>query len=275
MTKIKNILITGCSHDGIGYDTACLLREQGVEVYATCRAEQDCQKLRDEGFISFVLDYSDEASIEKGFKQALEHGNGRIDALFNNGAYGMPARVEDIPTQALRDMFDVNFFGWHHLTRLVLPVMRAQNFGYIIQNSSILGLVALRDRGAYVASKFAVEGLSDALRLELHGTNIHISIVEPGPIESKFRINSYKMFDKYIKREDCYDKDHYDRLARNDTSAPLPFGLPARAVSDKILTIVSSNKPNPRYYVTLPTYFFCYLKRILSTRLLDHYLRKV
>ena len=275
MIKIKNILITGCSHDGIGYDTACLLREKGIEVYATCRAEADCQKLRDEGFISFMIDYTDEASIESGFKQALEHGNGRIDALFNNGAYGMPARVEDIPTQALRDMFETNVFGWHHLTRLVLPIMRKQNFGYIIQNSSVLGLVALRDRGAYVSSKFALEGLSDTLRIELHNTNIHVVLIEPGPVESKFRINSYKMFDKYIKREDCYDKDYYDRLAKNDTSAPLPFSLPARAVSNKILAIVSSNNPNPRYYVTLPTYLYGYLKRFVSTRILDHYLRKV
>lgn len=273
---VKNILITGCSHDGIGYDSAVLLREKGYEVYATCRQEDDCKKLRDEGFISFQLDYSDENSINEAAQQALEYGKGSIDVLFNNGAYGLPAKIEDLPTDALRDLFEVNFFGWHHLTRLLLPSMKQRNFGYIIQNSSVLGMVALTMRGAYTASKFALEGLTDTLRLELYDSNIHIVLVQPGPITTKFRFNSYKKFQQYIHRDNVLDKSAFDNLEKAlQQEGTIPFNLPARAVSNKVLKIIETPNPKPRYYVTFITYLFGYAKRFLSSKMLDRILKKI
>jgi NAD(P)-dependent dehydrogenase (short-subunit alcohol dehydrogenase family) len=177
----KSILITGCS-SGIGYAAAHGLRARGWRVFAACRKAEDCARLRAEGFDAPLLDYTDEDSIHEALEQVLEATNGTLDALFNNGAYAIPGAVEDMPTDALRAIFESNFFGWHTLTRAVLPVMRAQGHGRIVQCSSVLGLITMPWRGAYNASKFALEGLTDTLRQEMRDTPIHVVLIEPGPV---------------------------------------------------------------------------------------------
>ena len=206
----KSILITGCS-SGIGYDAAHALRARGWRVFAACRKSKDCDRLRAEGFDSPRIDYEDEATIERGLADVLAATGGRLDALFNNGAYAIPGPVEDIPTEALRTIFQSNLIGWHDLTRRVIPVMRAQGHGRIVQCSSVLGFVAMKWRGAYVSTKFALEGLTDALRLEMAGTGIEVSIIDPGPIETDFRQNAIKEFDKWIDWENSARADELSR----------------------------------------------------------------
>ena len=189
----RSLLITGCS-SGIGYDAAKGMQKRGWRVFASCRKDEDCARLKSEGFESPLIDYSDEASIRSGLDEVLSATDGHLDALFNNGAYGLPGAVEDLPTDGLREIFEANFFGWHSLTRAVLPVMRAQGRGRIVQNSSILGFIPLHWRGAYVATKHAIEGLTDVLRLEMDDTGIEIVLIEPGPVASKIRENSIPHF---------------------------------------------------------------------------------
>jgi NAD(P)-dependent dehydrogenase (short-subunit alcohol dehydrogenase family) len=207
----------------------------------------------------------------------LARTNGMLYALFNNGAYGQPGAVEDLSTDVLRAQFEANFFGWHELTCQVLPIMRRQGYGRIIQNSSVLGFVALKWRGAYTASKFALEGLTDTLRMELRGSGIHVSLIEPGPIESRFRENAYEAFKKNIDVANSPHREAYRRvearLAVEEKAQP--FTLPGDAVFKKVVHALESRRPKPRYYVTVPTYAFGFLRRILPTRLLDVALRAV
>jgi NAD(P)-dependent dehydrogenase (short-subunit alcohol dehydrogenase family) len=270
------LLITGCS-SGIGLASARTLQARGWKVLATCRKPEDCDRLAAEGLISFPLDYEDRESVRRGFERALEEGGGRIDALFNNGAYGIPAFVEDLPGDALRAIFEANFFGWHELTRLVLPVMRAQGAGRIVQNSSILGFAAMKYRGAYNATKFAVEGYSDTLRLELAGSGIKVILIEPGPIDTKIRVNSYPPFKKWIDWQGSRHKAFYEekmipRLEAERIDSP--FELQPEAVVKKLIHALESPRPHPRYYVTVPTHAFGVLKRLLPTRALDWIARK-
>ena len=178
----KSVLITGCS-SGIGEATAHRLAERGYQVFATARKPEDVARVNRAGLNSLPLDLCDPASIADAVEQVLEQTGGRLYALFNNGAYSQPGAVEDLETRVLRTQFETNLFGWHDLTRRLIPVMRRQGEGRIIQNSSVLGFVSLRYRGAYNASKYALEGLSDTLRLELDGSGIHVSLIEPGPIK--------------------------------------------------------------------------------------------
>ncbi len=196
----KSILITGCS-TGIGYVCAHALQNKGFNVIASCRKEQDVQRLINEGLTCINLDLNSPESISSGVKQALELAEGKLYAVFNNGAYGQPGALEDLPTEALQDQFQTNFFGWHQLVREVLPHMRQQGEGRIIQNSSVLGFAAMKYRGAYNASKFALEGWTDTLRLELADTNIKVALIEPGPIETQFRNNALRAFEKWVDIE--------------------------------------------------------------------------
>jgi NAD(P)-dependent dehydrogenase (short-subunit alcohol dehydrogenase family) len=267
------VLITGCS-SGIGLCVAGGLKSRGYRVIATARKQADVRRLTDDGFESLELDLSDPASIASALDEILQRTGNRLYALFNNGGFGQPGAVEDLSMKALRAQFEVNFFGWHDLTRRVLPVMRAQGEGRIIQNSSVLGFVALKYRGAYNASKFAVEGLSDTLRLELAGSGVHVSLIEPGPIISRFRQNAYRAFKENIDAEHSPHRNAYRSLERrlaNDEKEP-PFTLPAKAVLERVLHALESSRPKPRYYVTVPTYGFGMLKRLLPTRLLDRLL---
>jgi len=271
----RSILITGCS-SGIGHHLAHALHERGWQVLATCRKEADCARLRDEGLTSFRLDYEDQASIEAGFTQALEHTGGRLDALFNNGAYAMPGAAEDLPTDALRQIFEANFFGWHSLTRLAIPVMRAQGHGRIVMNSSVLGFIALRFRAAYVSTKHAVEGYSDTLRLELAGTGIHLILLEPGPIRTKIRENARAHYERWIKPRDSAWADTYANVVEKRLYDPDPppdaFELSCEATSAKMIHALEHSRPRARYYVTTPTYMMGTLKRVLPTRWLDRLL---
>lgn len=272
----RTILITGCS-SGIGHCVAHGLAQRGYRVFATARKATDVEQLNAAGLESLQLDLSDSGSINQAVDDVLARTDGHLDALFNNGAYGQPGAVEDLSRDVLRDQFETNLFGWHELTNRVLPVMRAQGHGRIIHNSSVLGFVALPFRGAYNASKYALEGLADTLRLELRGTGIHVSLIEPGPIESRFRANALAVYKKTINAETSVHREKYRRLEqRLATAGPVvPFTLPAEAVLEKVIKALESPRPRARYYVTFPTYLFAALKRVLSDRALDKVLAKV
>ncbi len=272
----RTLLITGCS-TGIGYYCAKGMKERGWEVIASCRKQEDVERLRDEGLESVRIDYQDEDSIHAGFQEALSLMGGRIDVLFNNGAFGIPGMAEDIPTEALRDIFEANFFGWHTLTRLALPVMRQQKSGRIVQCSSILGFITMPARAAYNATKFAVEGMSDTMRLELHGSGIFVSLIEPGPVTSKIRENNIPHYEKWIKPNadnsvwaETYKTKLEPRLYNGGKDR---FELGPESVLKRLIHACESRRPKPRYYVTTPTYLIGFLKRILSTRALDWVLR--
>ncbi|WP_420586290.1 SDR family NAD(P)-dependent oxidoreductase [Ruegeria sp.] len=273
----KTILITGCS-SGIGLDAAHGMRARGWRVFASCRQQRDCDRLRAQGFESPRIDYTDADSITSGLTEVLDATGGTLDALFNNGAHGLPGAVEDLPTDGLRHIFEANFFGWHDLTRQVIPVMRAQGHGRIVQNSSVLGFVAYPWRGAYVATKYAIEGLTDTLRLELADTDIKVILIEPGPITSKLRENSIPIFERFINWQNSALRGKYEASLLKrlyESSGPDRFELPASAVTDKLAHAVESKRPRPRYYVTTPTYIAGYLRRILPTRTIDRILSDV
>ncbi|MEY1557516.1 SDR family NAD(P)-dependent oxidoreductase [Yoonia sp. R2331] len=269
----KTILITGCS-SGIGYDAAHGLRAAGWRVFASCRKATDCGRLMSEGFDSPLIDYTDSESIYSGLADVLEATGGRLDAVFNNGAYACPGFVEDLPRGALREIFETNLFGVQELTNAIIPVMRNQGHGRIVNCSSVLGLVGGKWRGAYVATKFAMEGLTDVLRLEIAESGIKVILIEPGPITSAIRQNSIPHFEKWIDREGSARARDYDALHDRlyEDTGPDKFELPASAVTQKLLKALESPNPKPRCYVTRPTYLMGFLRRILSSRMLDRVL---
>lgn len=271
----KTILITGCS-SGIGLDAARSLKARGWRVFATCRQQGDCDRLLAEGLESFVLDYADEATIVKALATALDRTGGTLDAVFNNGAFACPGAVEDLPRGALRAIFEVNLFGYHDLARQVIPVMRAQGHGRIVNCSSVLGLVGAKWRGAYVASKFALEGLTDVLRIEMQGTGIDVILIEPGPIGTRIRENAIPHFEKWIDWEHSARRDQYTALRARlyEKSGPDRFELPASAVTTKLVRALESPRPAARYFVTTPTFLMDVARRILPTRALDWLIAK-
>ena len=273
----KTILITGCS-SGIGYDAAHGLRAAGWRVFASCRQQADCDRLAAEGFDAPLIDYADEGSIRTGLATVLAETGGTLDALFNNGAFAIPGAVEDLPRDALRTIFETNLFGVHDLTQAVLPVMRKQGHGRIVNNSSVLGLVGIKWRGAYVATKFAMEGLTDVLRIEMADTPIKIITIEPGPITSDIRQNSIPHFERFIDWQASPRADQYERQLRKrlyESSGPDRFELPASAVTAKLRRALEHPNPKPRYYVTTPTYIMGIARRILPARALDWLIQKV
>lgn len=271
----KSILITGCS-SGIGLCVANELKDKGYRVFATARSDSDVETLKQQGFEAFQLDLTDSDSINDAVDKILNLTDNHLDALFNNGAYGLPGAVEDLTRDALRVQFETNVFGWIELTNRIIPVMRKQDYGRIIMNSSVLGFAAMGYRGAYNASKFAIEGISDTLRIELKDTPIQISLIEPGPIKSSFRKNAKKAFDQFIDVEKSAHKEQYEAMERrlNKPGPAAPFTLPPEAVLKRVIHALESKKAKARYYVTVPTYLFGYLKRILSTNLMDIILAK-
>ncbi len=273
----KSLLITGCS-SGIGYDAAHGLAKRGWRVFASCRKAEDCARLISEGLESPRIDYEDPASIAEGLEEVLEATGGTLDALFNNGAYAVPGAVEDLPTDALRAIFEANVFGWHDLTRRVIPVMRAQGQGRIVNHSSVLGLVTLQWRGAYNATKFATEGLTDTLRIEMRGTGLHLITFNTGPVTSKIRQNGIAHFERWIDwkgsaRAAQYERQLIDRLYRDRGRDP--FERPASAVTARLVHALESPRPRPRYYITTPTYLMGAARRLLPQRVLDWALSKV
>ncbi len=273
---MRSILITGCS-SGIGYDAAHALKARGWRVFATCRQQGDCDRLIGEGLESFPLDYASEDSIAAAVAETLSRTGGTLDALFNNGAFACPGAVEDLPRGALREIFETNLFGYHDLTRRLIPTFRAQGHGRIIQCSSVLGLVGAKWRGAYVATKHALEGLTDVMRLEMDGTGIDLILIEPGPIATRIRQNAIPHFEKWIDWENSARRAQYaallDRLYKPDQKKDR-WELPPSAVTEKLIHALESPRPRARYYVTGPTHIAGLLKRLLPTRLLDRMVAK-
>lgn len=274
---MRSILITGCS-SGIGHHAAHDLKKRGWRVFATCRAEDDCARLEAEGLESFRLDYEAPDTIATAVEEVKTRTGGTLDALFNNGAYAIPGAVEDLPVEALRQNFEANLFGWHDLTRRVIPLMRAQGHGRIVQCSSVLGLQAMPWRGSYNATKFALEGLTDTLRLEMRGTGIAVVLIEPGPIRTAFRSNARKQFDRWVDwqasaRAEQYRETLVKRLYAAE-QAPDRFELGCAAVTAKLLRALESRRPRAHYYVTTPTYIAAAARRALPQRLIDAIMAK-
>jgi len=267
----KTVLMTGCS-SGIGYDAAHGMAARGWRVFATCRQEKDCARLQDEGLESFPLDYEDEDSIREAVAETLRRTGGTLDALYNNGAYAIPGAVEDLPRAALRAIYEANLFGYHDLTRLIIPIMRAQSYGRIVNCSSVLGFTPMKWRGAYVSTKFALEGLTQTLRLEMQDTPIHISLIQPGPITSDIRQNSIPHFEKWIDWRGSPRAHQYESALKKrlyESRGPDRFELPARAVTLKLAHALEAKKPRLNYYVTHPTYMMAALRRLLPARMFE------
>lgn len=273
----QTILITGCS-SGIGHHCAHALQNLGYRVIACVRKTQDLARLREEGLHVIQLDLANPASVDQAWSEALELSNNQIDALFNNAAFGLPGAVEDLSREALEHQFATNVFGSQQLTNLAIKHMRHQGKGRIIYNSSVLGFAAMAYRGAYNASKYAIEGLADTLRIELKHNPIQISLIEPGPILSQFRANAYREFKQWVEPQSTHSvhQNNYQamiaRLAKTEASAP--FTLGPEAVCKALLHALQSKHPKTRYRVTLPTKTFALLKRLLPTRSLDWVLAK-
>ncbi len=270
----KSVLVTGCS-SGIGRCIALGLANRGYRVFATVRQQQDIEALTRDGLDSLQLDLSDPASIDQAVSAVLRLTGGALYALINNGAYGQSGAVEDLSRDVLRAQFEANLFGTHELTARIIPVFRRQGAGRIVQISSILGLVCLAYRGAYNASKYALEALSDTMRLELQDTGICVSLIEPGPIESRFRANAYHYFQANIDRQHSAHRESYrkvDRRLRSDQD--VPFTLPAAAVLDKVIHALESPNPRIRYLVTVPAHGLARLKRWLPDRWMDRFVRR-
>jgi len=271
-----NILITGCS-SGIGACAAEMCQQRGYNVIATVRKNQDAIALQKMGITTTLLDLTDSESIHQAMSFALNHFNNKIDVLFNNAAFGQPGAVEDLSRAVLRQQFETNVFGTQELSNLVIAQMRKQGSGRIIYNSSVLGFVSMAYRGAYNASKYALEGLADTLRLELYHTDIHISLIEPGPILSQFRANAFVKYQQHIDKETSTHRDIYTSMEQRLTKqgSAVPFTLGPEAVVNKLIHAIESKRPKIRYYVTFPTYLFAVLKRFLPHRFLDWVLFKV
>ncbi|WP_445004058.1 SDR family oxidoreductase [Halomonas mongoliensis] len=269
----RSLLITGCS-SGIGHAAAHAMAARGWQVFATARREADVARLEKEGLEALALDLDNSASIEAAVAEVAERTGGRLTALFNNGAYGQPGAVEDLSREVLRQQLETNLLGTHELTCRVLPMMRAQGHGRIVQNSSVLGFAALPYRGAYICSKFALEGLTDTLRQELTGSGIHVSLIQPGPITSRFRENAHRAFQAHIDAERSAHAETYRQVEARlaNTQGKAPFTLGPEAVVDKLIHALEHPRPKPRYAVTLPTHLFAALKRVLSTRGMDRVL---
>lgn len=271
----NSILITGCS-SGIGYTAAHGLKQRGYRVFATARKAADVARLQQEGLEALSLDLADSASIRQAVDQVMDKTDGQLYGLFNNGAYGQPGAVEDLSRAVLREQFETNLFGWHELSNLCIPAMRAQGRGRIVQNSSVLGIINLPYRGAYNASKFALESLSDTLRMELHGSGVHVSIIQPGPITSSFRANALAMYEKNIDRQHSAHRDYYkgvDKRLHQEGNAS-KHTLPPEAVLEKLIHALESPKPKIRYRVTTPTKVAAIGRRLLPDHWLDKLLRR-
>lgn len=270
----KRVLITGCS-SGIGLDAAQRMQAEGWAVVATCRKDEDIAARRAEGMECHHLELADEDSVARLADQVLQ--GGPLHALVNNAAFALPGAVEDMPRGALRAIFEANLFGTHDLTCRLIPHFR-QNGGRIINVSSVLGLVGIPWRGPYVATKFALEGLTDVLRLEMAGTGVAVILVEPGPIASRIRLNAIPHFERWVNwqaspRADDYRstllKRLYEPAAKKDR-----FELPPSAVSDRIVEALTVDRPKPRYRITTPTRIAAFGRRILPTRALDWFARR-
>ncbi|MCF6174014.1 MAG: SDR family NAD(P)-dependent oxidoreductase [Campylobacteraceae bacterium] len=270
-----SILITGCS-SGIGFYCAKELHQNGYKVYATARSQEDVKLLKKEGLTAFKLDVTNSEDIKKAISYIANDNNNKLDILFNNAGFGQPGALEDLSKNVLRVQFETNVFGNFELTKEALKLLRNSVNPKIIQNSSVLGFISMKFRGAYNSSKYALEGLSDTLRQELKPFGISVVLIEPGPIKSHFRKNAYERFKKEIKIEGSfYENDYKNAIKRFESTKDDPFTLGSDAVYKTLLKIINTKNPKPRYRVTFPTTLFWFLKRILSTKMLDWVLKHV
>jgi short-subunit dehydrogenase len=270
----KTILITGCS-SGIGLCAAETLKNRGYRVFATARKDSDVQMLKEKGFESIKLDVNDSESIRTGLADVLNKTGGTLDALFNNAGFVMPGAVEDLSRDMMREQFETNVFGTMELTNLVIPIMRKQGHGRIIQNCSMLGIVSMPYRGAYCASKFALEGFSNTLRQELRGTKIFVSIIEPGPIDSNLRQNALYQYQHTLRDKQSVHRGAYQKMEgfffvpphseRKLTQGPI-------AVAKKLIHALESSRPKAHYFVGMPSHLFAILRRILPDWALDGFI---
>ena len=272
-STVKTVLITGCS-SGIGFCLANGLRAAGYRVFATARKEKDITKLKELGFDAFLLDLASSSSIKAAISKLYQKTDS-LYALINNGAYGQAGALEDISREALEKQFQVNVFGWHELTNLVLPSMKERNIGRVVYISSVLGFVAMPFRGPYVASKFAIEGLVDTLRLELKQTKIKLSLVQPGPIESKFRQNAFLAFKENVDPSNSdYKREYKAMIERLNSDKNIQFTLAPESVLRCVLHALESKVPKNHYRVTFPTKLFGILCRILPSSWMDNILSR-
>ena len=273
---MRNVLITGCS-SGIGYCVAKGLRERGYQVFASARKQEDVERLESEGFKTLKLDLANAESVQDAVYELMLRTNSELYAVFHNGAYGQAGALEDLSREALEQQFAANVFGWHQLTTMLMPMFRQRNEGRIIYNSSLLGYIALPFRGAYNASKYAIEGMADTLRLELADTDIKVSLIEPGPIESRFRANALQSLKEHVSIDQSVHRLKYQgaikRLEKVEPAAP--FTLPPEAVLAKVILALESPSPKARYPVTVPAHLFWILRRILPTGWLDKILLRI
>jgi NAD(P)-dependent dehydrogenase (short-subunit alcohol dehydrogenase family) len=268
MTDRRSIIVTGCS-SGIGAWCARALASDGWRVFATVRRVEDLGPLESDGIEAFLMDYTKPDTIYSLVEQVLSRTGGRLDALFNNGAYGQAGAVEDLPVEALRLQLETNVIGWHDLTRQVIPAMRAQGHGRIVQCSSILGIVPYRWRGAYNASKFALEGLTLTMRMELAGSGIEVSLIEPGPITSRFTANAVAYVERFIDLKGSVHAKEYERQMRRlkGESGPARGKLEPDAVYAALKRALTERKPKPHYIVTQPAKQGALLKKLLPAAL--------
>ena len=273
MAAKKVVLITGCS-SGIGYDVAKALQDK-YHIIATARKEEDVKKLQKEGFESYMLDVENSQAIDAVLEEVLQKHK-EIYALFNNAGYGQPGAVEDISKEVLKEQFETNFFGMWELTTKVVKIFRKQGYGRILNHSSVLGLISLRFRGAYNASKYAIEALNDTLRLELHDSNIFVSSINTGPVKSDFRKNAIKKFYKNVDWQKSIFVDEYKKeVLEQQEGGKDPFTRQSEVVIKNIEDALSAKKPKPHYYNTEATYILAFFKRVLPTTLLDKILVKI
>jgi NAD(P)-dependent dehydrogenase (short-subunit alcohol dehydrogenase family) len=259
----RRVLITGCS-SGIGRAACDGLRARGWTVIASARNPEDVAQLRADGFAAVRIDHHDSASIAAGFAQAVDLAGGQIDALFNNAGHGMPGAAEDLPRGALEEVFSSNLFGLHEVTCHAIRHMRAHGGGRIVQHSSVVGFTPLPWRAAYVATKHALEGLTNTMRVELRGTGIHLALLNTGPVTSGFRDRSMAQFDRWIDIDASRHAEFYrvKWLARREAGRD-PFELGPEAVVRKLTHALESPRPRRRYYITTPAYLAAVLTRIL------------
>lgn len=270
--KQQTIFITGCTHDGIGYETAKHLNNLGHRVFASARKLEVVEKLKNEGLEAYLVDVTNTQQINDALEDILQKTDGKLDVVFNNAGYGQAGALEDIDTQFLKEQFETNVFGLHYITNKVMKIMRKQGYGKIIQHSSVLGLVSMKYRGAYNASKYAIEGIADTMRLELQGSNIYMSLLNTGPITSKFRENSIKTIKNVAYENSAHKKDYEKILTRQNKK--VPFNEEAISVAKVVENIINSSKPKPRYHITKATWIMVALKRMLPTATLDKVLTK-
>jgi NAD(P)-dependent dehydrogenase (short-subunit alcohol dehydrogenase family) len=261
----RSVLVTGCS-SGIGLCAAKTLMARGYAVVATARKQADIETLKGMGLMAIRLDLADSASVHAAAEEALALCGGEIYGLVNNAAFGAPGAVEDLSRQAIRAQFETNLFGTMELTNLIIPAMRKASQGRIVMISSILGLVAMKYQGAYNASKHALEGLSDTLRMELVGSGIRVSIIEPGPIRSRIRENALPFFRQHVDVEKSVHKAKYEKMERAIAEGKeAPFTGDPEDVVKKIIHALESGRPKIRYRVTFAAHLLAFLRRALPS----------